>query len=90
MKPTYGAVSRYGLIALGSSLDQIGPFSKTVAESAALLEAIGGHDPLDSTSIDQPAFDLTSVLDRGSRACASVSSVSCPEARVVSRVFRPT
>ena len=65
MKPTYGAVSRYGLIAFGSSLDQIGPFSKTVAESAALLEAIGGHDPLDSTSIDQPAFDLTSVLDRG-------------------------
>ncbi len=65
MKPTYGAVSRSGLIAFGSSLDQIGPFSKTVAESAALLEAIGGHDPLDSTSIDQPAFDLTSVLDRG-------------------------
>ena len=65
MKQTYGAVSRYGLIAFGSSLDQIGPFSKTVAESAALLEAIGGHDPLDSTSIDQPAFDLTSVLDRG-------------------------
>ena len=65
MKPTYGAVSRYGLIAFGSSLDQIGPFSRTVAESAALLEAIGGHDPLDSTSIDQPAFDLQSVLDRG-------------------------
>ena len=62
MKPTYGAVSRYGLVAFGSSLDQIGPFSKTVAESAALL---GGHDPLDSASIDQPAFDLTSVLDRG-------------------------
>ena len=65
MKPTYGAVSRYGLIAFGSSLDQIGPFSGTVAESAALLEAIGGHDPLDSTSIKQPAFDLTSMLDRG-------------------------
>ena len=65
MKPTYGAVSRYGLIAFGSSLDQIGPFSRTVAESAALLEVIGGHDRLDSTSIDQPPFDLGSVLDRG-------------------------
>ncbi len=65
MKPTYGAVSRYGLIAFGSSLDQIGPFSRTVAESAALLEAISGHDPLDSTSIEQPALDLQSVLDRG-------------------------
>ncbi len=65
MKPTYGAVSRYGLIAFGSSLDQIGPFSHTVAESAALLEAIGGHDPLDSTSIDQPAFELAPMLDLG-------------------------
>ena len=65
MKPTYGAVSRYGLIAFGSSLDQIGPFSRTVAESAALLEAIGGHDPLDSTSIDQAPFDLQAVLGRG-------------------------
>ena len=65
MKPTYGAVSRYGLIAFGSSLDQIGPFSTSVADSAAVLEVIGGHDPLDSTSIDAPAFDLRSVLDRG-------------------------
>ena len=65
MKPTYGAVSRYGLIAFGSSLDQIGPFSTSVADSAAVLEVIGGHDPLDSTSIDAPAFDLRSVLNRG-------------------------
>lgn len=65
MKPTYGAVSRWGLIAFGSSLDQIGPFTRTVADSAAVLEVIGGHDPLDSTSIDGPAFDLQSVLDRG-------------------------
>ena len=65
MKPTYGAVSRYGLIAFGSSLDQIGPFTTSVADSAAVLETIGGHDPLDSTSIDAPAFDLQSVLDRG-------------------------
>ncbi len=65
MKPTYGAVSRYGLIAFGSSLDQIGPFSTSVADSAAVLEVIGGHDPLDSTSIDAPTFDLQAVLDRG-------------------------
>jgi aspartyl-tRNA(Asn)/glutamyl-tRNA(Gln) amidotransferase subunit A len=65
VKPTYGAVSRYGLIAFASSLDQIGPFSATVAESAALLEAIGGHDPMDSTSIPSPAPSLTAVLDEG-------------------------
>src|SRR5205085_5916807 len=55
MKPTYGVVSRYGLVAFASSLDQIGPFAATVADAAALLEVIGGHDPLDSTSIDGPA-----------------------------------
>ncbi len=65
VKPTYGAVSRYGLIAFASSLDQIGPFAETVADAAALLEAIGGHDPLDSTSIPEPAADLSGVLDGG-------------------------
>ena len=65
VKPTYGAVSRYGLIAFASSLDQIGPFSKTVADSAALLEVIGGHDPRDSTSVQEPAPSLSSVLDEG-------------------------
>ena len=65
VKPTYGLVSRYGLMAFASSLDQIGPFSTTVADSALVLEAIGGHDPRDSTSIDQPLADLTEVLDRG-------------------------
>jgi aspartyl-tRNA(Asn)/glutamyl-tRNA(Gln) amidotransferase subunit A len=54
VKPTYGAVSRYGLIAFASSLDQIGPFATTVADSALCLDVIGGHDPLDSTSIRQP------------------------------------
>lgn len=53
IKPTYGLVSRYGLIAFASSLDQIGPFSKTVSDSALLLQAISGHDPQDSTSIPQ-------------------------------------
>ena len=54
VKPTYGAVSRYGLVAFASSLDQIGPFTHTVADAAAVLEAIAGHDPTDSTSIPQP------------------------------------
>jgi aspartyl-tRNA(Asn)/glutamyl-tRNA(Gln) amidotransferase subunit A len=65
VKPTYGAVSRYGLIAFASSLDQIGPFSATVADSALLLEVIGGHDERDSTSIAEPAPRLTEVLDEG-------------------------
>ena len=65
VKPTYGAVSRYGLVAFASSLDQIGPFSRTVADSALMLEVIGGNDPRDSTSIPEPAPDLTTVLDRG-------------------------
>jgi len=65
VKPTYGAVSRYGLIAFASSLDQIGPFAHTVADAALIHEVIGGHDPLDSTSIPQPAPALTEVLGRG-------------------------
>ena len=65
VKPTYGAVSRYGLVAFASSLDQIGPFARTVSDAALLLEAIWGHDPRDSTSIPEPAASLTEVLDRG-------------------------
>jgi aspartyl-tRNA(Asn)/glutamyl-tRNA(Gln) amidotransferase subunit A len=65
VKPTYGAVSRYGLVAFASSLDQIGPFTTTVADAALALEVIGGHDPLDSTSIPRPAPSLLDGLDRG-------------------------
>jgi len=65
MKPTYGAVSRYGLVAFASSLDQIGPFSNSVTDAALLLEAMWGHDPLDSTSIAQPRPAVGSVLDDG-------------------------
>jgi aspartyl-tRNA(Asn)/glutamyl-tRNA(Gln) amidotransferase subunit A len=64
-KPTYGGVSRYGLVAFASSLDQIGPFARTVADAAALFEAIGGHDPCDATSIPQPVPAVSAALDRG-------------------------
>jgi aspartyl-tRNA(Asn)/glutamyl-tRNA(Gln) amidotransferase subunit A len=65
VKPTYGLVSRQGLIAFASSLDQIGPFTHTVADAALLMEVIGGHDPLDSTSLPNAAPQLGVVLDRG-------------------------
>ena len=65
VKPTYGTVSRYGLIAFGSSLDQIGPFTTTVADSALIYEVIAGHDPLDSTAAAQPALPVSSKLSAG-------------------------
>jgi aspartyl-tRNA(Asn)/glutamyl-tRNA(Gln) amidotransferase subunit A len=65
VKPTYGLVSRYGLVAFASSLDQVGPFATTVADAALLLEVIAGHDPMDSTSIDRPSPSLVDVLDGG-------------------------
>jgi len=62
LKPTYGRVSRNGLIAFASSLDQIGPFTKDVTDSALLMKAIAGHDPSDSTSLDAPVPDYTAAL----------------------------
>ena len=65
VKPTYGVVSRYGLVAFASSLDQIGPFANDVADAAVLLEAIAGHDALDSTSIPDVALRPGEHLDDG-------------------------
>ncbi len=62
MKPTYGRISRYGLVAFASSLDQIGPFTKDVRDSAILLGAMSGVDPRDSTSVPQPVPDYTKAL----------------------------
>jgi aspartyl-tRNA(Asn)/glutamyl-tRNA(Gln) amidotransferase subunit A len=65
VKPTYGMVSRFGLVAFASSLDQIGPFASTVADAALLLEAIAGHDPADSTSIPEAVPSISARLDDG-------------------------
>lgn len=62
VKPTYGRVSRFGLLAFASSLDQIGPFARTVEDAAIALQAIAGHDPLDSTSSPQPLPDFREAL----------------------------
>jgi len=64
LKPTYGRVSRYGLIAFASSLDQIGPITKDVHDAALLMNVLSGHDPMDSTSIDQRVPDYTKSLTR--------------------------
>ena len=62
IKPTYGTVSRYGLIAYGSSLDQIGPVAKDVTDCATILETIASYDPKDSTSVKRDSYDFTSAL----------------------------
>jgi aspartyl-tRNA(Asn)/glutamyl-tRNA(Gln) amidotransferase subunit A len=65
VKPTYGLVSRYGLIAFASSLDQIGPFAKTVTDAAMLLEVLAGHDPMDSTSLPEGSPSLVAHVGDG-------------------------
>ncbi|MYD88509.1 MAG: Asp-tRNA(Asn)/Glu-tRNA(Gln) amidotransferase subunit GatA [Acidobacteria bacterium] len=62
LRPTYGRVSRYGLLAFASSLDQIGPLTRTVADTALVLGVLAGHDPRDATSVDAPVDDYTAAL----------------------------
>ncbi len=65
LKPTYGLVSRHGVLPLGESLDHIGPMTRRTADAAIMLQAIAGHDPADTTSLDEPATDLLEALDDG-------------------------
>lgn len=67
LKPTYGRVSRFGVVAYASSLDQVGPVAKDVRDCALMLQAIAGHDPRDSTSVDKPVPDYQANLTRGVR-----------------------
>jgi aspartyl-tRNA(Asn)/glutamyl-tRNA(Gln) amidotransferase subunit A len=75
LKPTYGRVSRYGLVAYASSLDQVGVLAKDVTDAAILLEAIAGHDPRDSTSMDAPVPDYANGLDNGLGKATDLSGV---------------
>ncbi len=77
MKPTYGLVSRYGLVAFASSLDQIGPFSRNVKDAAILLESIVGHDPKDSTSLKVPTKSYFSILEE-SIQCKKTYTLGVP------------
>ncbi|HEV8711820.1 MAG TPA: Asp-tRNA(Asn)/Glu-tRNA(Gln) amidotransferase subunit GatA [Candidatus Binatia bacterium] len=67
LKPTYGRVSRFGVVAYASSLDQVGPFAKDVRDCALMLQAIAGHDPRDSTSVNTPVPDYQASLTQGVR-----------------------
>ena len=67
MKPTYGLVSRYGLIAFASSLDQIGPMTRSAADAGIMLQVLAGHDPIDPTSLTTPVPNMLEGLDRGIR-----------------------
>ena len=90
VKPTYGAVSRYGMVAFSSSLDQGGPCARTVLDAALLHEIIAGHDPLDSTSIDVPVPALAEAARQGSRGDLSGVKVGVVRELRVSWVVRPT
>ncbi len=76
VKPTYGAVSRYGLVALASSLDQAGPCARTVLDAALLHDAIAGYDPRDSTSLPQPVPDVVAAAKRGDVAGMRIGLVT--------------
>ncbi|MDO5633997.1 MAG: Asp-tRNA(Asn)/Glu-tRNA(Gln) amidotransferase subunit GatA [Micrococcus sp.] len=76
VKPTYGGVSRYGVIAMASSLDQVGPAARTVADAAALQQIIGGHDPQDSTSLPDDVADLRAAAASGSLAGVKIGLIT--------------
>ncbi len=88
VKPTYGGVSRYGLVALASSLDQAGPCARTVLDAALLHATIAGHDPLDSTSIDRPVPDVVAAARRADVGGMRVGVVRELGARATSRASR--
>jgi aspartyl-tRNA(Asn)/glutamyl-tRNA(Gln) amidotransferase subunit A len=95
LKPTYGLVSRYGLIAFASSLDQIGPFARTVEDAAILLQGIAGHDPLDSTSypVEIPDYRaevgaaVQAAVDHYRRLGCEIREVSLPHTRYAVGVY---
>jgi aspartyl-tRNA(Asn)/glutamyl-tRNA(Gln) amidotransferase subunit A len=89
VKPTYGRVSRYGLVAFASSLDQIGPFASNVEDAALLFEVVAGHDPMDSTSVAEPAPSVVAGLSdgvEGLRVGLTKEFVEGADADVASRV----
>ncbi len=79
LKPTYGRVSRYGLVAYGSSLDQIGPITQTVADSALLMNVIAGHDPADSTSVDEAVAPVCDYLEKLDEPLKNLKIAVVPE-----------
>jgi len=79
LKPTYGRVSRYGLVAYGSSLDQIGPITRTVADSALMLNVIAGHDPADSTSVDEKTAPICDYLEKLDEPIESLQIAIVPQ-----------
>ena len=79
LKPTYGRVSRFGLVAYGSSLDQIGPITRTVADSALMMNVIAGHDPADSTSVDEVVAPVCDYLEKLDEPIEKVKIAIVPE-----------
>jgi aspartyl-tRNA(Asn)/glutamyl-tRNA(Gln) amidotransferase subunit A len=79
LKPTYGRISRFGLVAYGSSLDQIGPITHTVADSALMMNVIAGHDPADSTSVDETAAPVCDYLEKVDEPIEKLKIAIVPE-----------
>ena len=86
VKPSYGRVSRFGLVAFASSLDQVGPLTKTVRDSALIMNAMAGHDPQDSTSLNEPVPDYTKNLGRD--RCGRAAAGTARNTREVPRIAR--